>query len=171
MTQQTDTGQLFSGLILLTGEDKAGISEALFECLSPFAVSILDIDQIIIKQRLILTLQISLNPSHQEAISADLDLLAQRLDVDIAYLFSLSDAPTDLVDQLLVTVESSKMLPRYLHSFTYVVNSLGGNIERYNRVLTQPLSLQILVSGVSAQELNGALVQIESDELFTITVA
>ncbi|MSY80794.1 MAG: phosphoserine phosphatase, partial [Actinobacteria bacterium] len=39
----------FTGLILLSGEDKPGITEGLFETLSPFAVTILDIEQVVIR--------------------------------------------------------------------------------------------------------------------------
>jgi len=89
MTQETKNQQIFSGLILLTGEDKAGLADSLFETLSPFAVSVIDIDQMIIKERLFLTVHISLNPDHQEAIDEDLNQLAERLQVDIASIFSL----------------------------------------------------------------------------------
>jgi phosphoserine phosphatase len=95
MTQEIKNPQIFSGLILLTCEDKAGLADSLFEALSPFAVSIIDIDQIIIKGRLFLTLQISLNPDHQEAIEEDMTQLAEQLQVDIACIFSTSEIPQD----------------------------------------------------------------------------
>ena len=52
--------QQFTGLILVSGVDSPGITEALFETLSPFAVTILDIQQVVIRGRLILTVLISL---------------------------------------------------------------------------------------------------------------
>ena len=73
MTLTSEKSEQFSGLILLTGEDAPGLANALFETLSPFAVSIIDIDQIIINSRLILTVHIALNPAHQGAIEADLE--------------------------------------------------------------------------------------------------
>ena len=44
-----DKNQQFTGLILLSGVDKPGITETLFETLSPFAVSILDVEQVVIR--------------------------------------------------------------------------------------------------------------------------
>ena len=94
MTTSSLKAEQFSGLILLTGEDKPGLAKSLFEALSPFSVAVVDIDQIIIKQRLILTVEISLNPAHQSAIEEDLNSLAQNLNVDIAAVFSRSEIST-----------------------------------------------------------------------------
>ena len=87
MSTQGDNEQ-FTGLILLSGVDKPGITQALFETLSPFSITILDIEQVVIKDRLILTTLIALNPAHQNAISQDLTECALALDVDIATLFA-----------------------------------------------------------------------------------
>ena len=62
MTLHTENNEQFTGLILLTGVDRPGISTALFESLAPFAVSIIDVEQIVISDRLILTVLIALNP-------------------------------------------------------------------------------------------------------------
>lgn len=171
MTSNTETSQVFSGLILLTGEDKEGISKALFETLSPFAVSVIDIDQIIIKQRLILTVQIQLNPDHKEAIEADLNTLADQLQVDIASLFSSSEAPSNPSNPVIITITSSKMLPSYLESIASAIHALGGNIEKFDRYLAQPLSLSIHVSGVSGQEITRAIAQMEPEIQSMLTVA
>ena len=171
MTSNTETSQVFSGLILLTGVDKEGISKALFETLSPFAVSVIDIDQIIIKQRLILTVQIQLNPDHQGAIEADLNILADELQVDIASLFSTSDAPSDPSNPVIITIASPKMLPRYLFSITSAIHNLGGNVEKFDRQSAQPLSLKIHVSGVSGEEMRKAISQLEPEIQSILTVA
>ena len=56
MTTSSHKTEQFTGLILLTGEDKPGLAHSLFEALSPFSVAVIDVDQIIIGNRLILTL-------------------------------------------------------------------------------------------------------------------
>jgi len=79
--------ELYTGLILLSGVDKPGIAASLFEVLSPFAITVVDIEQVVVKDRLILTVLIALNPAHESAIAADLESCAITLDVDIATLF------------------------------------------------------------------------------------
>jgi len=171
MTLNAENSEQYSGLILLTGVDNPGVANALFETLSPFAVSIIDIDQIVIKQRLILTVQISLNPDHREAIESDLNELSEKLQMDIASLFASSPAPREVENPVIVSIESSKMLPRYLNSITSIIHSLGGNIEKFERQSVQPLKVDLQVSGTSVSLLQNALSQLDSEDDATITVA
>ena len=78
----------FTGLILVSGIDTPGITKALFDALAPFSLTILDIEQVVIRERLILTVLIALNPDHAQAIDDDLNLCAANLKVDIATSFS-----------------------------------------------------------------------------------
>ncbi len=170
MTQEIKNPQIFSGLILLTSEDKAGLADSLFEALSPFAVSIIDIDQIIIKGRLFLTLQISLNPDHQEAIEEDMTQLAEQLQVDIACIFSTSEIPQDR-ENLVVTISANKMLPRYMRTVTQALVSAGGNIESFNRKSTTPMVIDIHVSGAQLLDLKKSLSDSTLESELAITVA
>jgi phosphoserine phosphatase len=171
MTLNTENSQQYSGLILLTGVDKSGVANALFETLSPFAVSIIDIDQIVIKQRLILTVQILLNPDHREAIESDLNELSEKLQMDIASLFASSPAPREIENPVVVSIASSKMLPRYLNSISSIIHSLGGNIEKFERQTLHPLKVDLHISGTSISLLQAALSQLDSEGDATITVA
>ena len=109
MTTSSPNAEQFSGLILLTADDKPGLAHSLFEALSPFSVAVVDIDQIIIKKRLILTVEISLNPAHQGAIEDDLSSLAKSLNVDIAAVFSMSTMPTQTPEHCTLTIKSTKI--------------------------------------------------------------
>ena len=171
MTLNAENSEQYSGLILLTGVDKSGVATALFETLSPFAVSIIDIDQIVIKQRLILTVQILLNPDHREAIESDLNELSEKLQMDIASLFASSPAPREIEHPVVVSIASSKMLPRYMNTITSVIHSLGGNIDKFERQTIQPLKVDLHVSGTSISLLQTALSQLDSEDDVTVTVA
>ena len=76
----------FTGLILLTGIDKPGITEELFNTLAPFSITILDIEQVIISDRLILTVLIALNPAHEKALESDLSECATSLDLSLIHI-------------------------------------------------------------------------------------
>ena len=107
--------QQFTGLILVSGVDSPGITEALFETLSPFAVTILDIQQVVIRGRLILTVLISLSPAHAKSIEADLEECAAKLGVDIATSFESSDQSSIAAKKSLlhVVVLSQSLKPKY----------------------------------------------------------
>ena len=104
----------FTGLILLSGIDRPGITEALFNTLAPFSIIILDIEQVIISDRLILTVLIALNPAHEKALEDDLLGCASQLDVDIATLFSKTSKSSIATKKglLHVVILSSKLLPQ-----------------------------------------------------------
>ena len=93
MPHQT-SGNPYTGLVLLSGIDTPGITEALFRTLSAFVVTILDIEQVVIRERVILTVLISLERTHAGALEAELAQCAADLSVDIAVSFSeLAPAP------------------------------------------------------------------------------
>lgn len=157
MTQTREKNELFTGLILLTGLDKPGISNELFQALAPFAVSVIDIDQITINERIILTVLLSLNPSHQGAIETDLTVLATELDVDIACLFSLSTPPLAGSDVIEILMESDKLHPRVVGVLTSSLISRGGCINSLRRRSLTPLSISIKVSGIDRAEVQRAI--------------
>lgn len=148
MTQTSEKNEIFTGLILLTGLDKPGISNGLLAALAPFAVSVIDIDQITINERIILTLLLSLNSSHQSAIESDLTTLATELDVDIACLFSLSNPPVTGSAVIELLIRSDKLHPRAIGALTSSLMSTGGSIISLRRRSLNPLSISVRVSGI-----------------------
>ncbi len=82
----------YTGLILLSGVDSPGISSALFSTLEPFSIVVLDIEQVVIRSRLILTVLIELDPAHASAVEKDLNQCATNLTVDIAISFGREPA-------------------------------------------------------------------------------
>ena len=150
----------FTGLILVSGVDSPGITEALFETLSPFAVTILDIQQVVIRGRLILTVLISLSPAHAKSIEADLEECASKLGVDIATAFESSDQNTIAPKKSLlhVVVLSQSLKPAAINAIAAVISEDGGNIERINRTASYPVTaIELTVSGADLATLRSAL--------------
>ena len=170
MTTSSLKAEQFSGLILLTGEDKPGLAKSLFEALSPFSVAVVDIDQIIIKQRLILTVEISLNPAHQSAIEEDLNTLAQNLIVDIAAIFSISEISTKEAEILTLKMKSEKLHPRHLSVVTKALLTAGANIEDFSRIAIEPFEIKLEISGVSESQLHELVSAIDSGTDFSLTI-
>jgi len=170
MTTSSLKAEQFSALILLTGEDEPGLAKSLFEALSPFSVAVVDIDQIIIKQRLILTVEISLNPAHQSAIEEDLNSLAQNLNVDIAAIFSRSEISTKGAEILTLKMKSEKLHPRHLSVVTKALLTAGANIEDLSRIAIEPFEIKLEISGVSESQLHELVSAIDSGTDFSLTI-
>jgi len=164
----------FTGLILLSGVDKPGITEALFAALSPFSISILDIEQVVIRGRVILTVLISLNPSHATAIEADLQSCATDLDVDIATSFENSATTTIAAKKSLlhVVVLSSIIKPSAINAVADAIVEAGGNIERIHRTASYPVTaIEFNVSGMQVAQLRHSLAQVGTENSLDIAVS
>lgn len=169
MTTSSHKTEQFTGLILLTGEDKPGLAHSLFEALSPFSVAVIDVDQIIIGNRLILTLQISLNHAHQGAIEEDLNSLAANLEVDIAAVFATSAIPAVKPTSLTLTLSSAKIHPKYLMHVTQALYEAGANIQDLNRSASDRLEIVIKVSGISESKLQEVISRFKAETEFSLT--
>lgn len=147
---------LFTGLILVSGVDSPGITKALFDTLAPFAVTVLDIEQVVIRQRLILTVLISLNPDHAIAIDEDLTACADRLSVDIATSFSEQGDSSIAAKSGLVHVVAlaNPLAPSAIAAIAEAIASESGNIERIHRTASYPITaIEFTVSGVDVTSL------------------
>ena len=159
----TNDKEEFTGLILLTGIDKPGITATLFETLAPFSLTVLDIEQVVIRERLILTLLIACNPAHSEAIDTDLEDLAKTLDVDIATSFSSAPissiaAKTGLVHAVLL---SPKLMPAAVAKVAQEINALGGNIESISRTASYPITaIEFVISNADQRALKSSLARV-----------
>ena len=163
-----------TGLILLTGTDAPGITQALFATLEPFAISVLDIEQVVISDRLILTVLIGLSPAHAKAIETDLAECALKLDVDIATLFS--DSTTSSIQAktglLHVVALSQKLQPAAISQIASAITQQGGNIERIFRTASYPITaVEFQVSGASVDQLRTSLALVARDSAVDIAVS
>ena len=170
MTENKALSEQFTGLILLTGTDKPGIAASLFETLAPFAVHVIDIEQIIVNNRLILTVLIGVNPAHQSAIEEDLNACAAALDVDIATLFAQSVVPAMPRGLIDVSISSPKLRPRSLSLVTRLINENGANIEGFVRTAENPVSVAITISGASKSDIESAMSSLVFEDPTTFSV-
>ena len=163
----------FTGLILLTGIDKPGITATLFETLAPFSLTVLDIEQVVIRERLILTLLIACNPAHTEAIDTDLEELSKTLDVDLATSFSSAPissiaAKTGLVHAVLL---SPKLLPSAVAKVAQTISELGGNIESISRTASYPVTaIEFVISSADPKILKSSLARVAIEQGVDIAV-
>ncbi len=172
MTNSADDEQ-FTGLILLSGVDKPGITASLFEVLSAFAITVVDIEQVVIKNRLILTVLIALNPAHESAIAADLESCATSLDVDIATLFSYEgkSAVSTKAGLVHVVILSTKMNPTAISELATGMREIGANIERITRLASTPVTaIEFVLSGANQEKLSQVLSPIASRNGIDIAV-
>jgi len=129
-----------TGLILISGVDAPGVTQALFAALEPFSIKILDIEQVVIRGRLILTTLISLDPAHATAIETDLIEATTKLGLDLAIDFSDQPKGEPKNSNLHIVVLSENLRPAGIGALASKIAEQGGNIDRIHRTASYPLT-------------------------------
>lgn len=170
----SDEKSQYTGLILVSGIDTPGITQALFDTLAPFAITVLDIEQVVIRERLILTVLISLNPAHADSIAEDLHLCGEKLGVDIATSFleqgeSTIAAKTGLVH---VVALGNPLAPKAIAAIASAIATRGGNIERIHRTASYPITaIEFTVSGADQTAVRQCLAEVTTEHSVDIAVS
>ena len=170
----SDEKSQFTGLILVSGIDSPGITQSLFETLAPFAITVLDIEQVVIRERLILTVLIALNPAHAQSIEEDLEACAQKLGVDIATSFQEQGQSTIAAKSGLVHVVAlgNPLAPTTIAAIAAAIATRGGNIERIHRTASYPITaIEFIVSGADQKEIRQCLAEVTLTHSVDIAVS
>ena len=153
----------FTGLILVSGEDHPGITQRLMSALAQFAVTILDIEQLIIRDRLVLTVLITLDQAHAQAISDELKVLEKEIGLDIAIDFDQQEQSSQGAESLRVVIIGDGLKPSGLAAVAAEIANLDGNITAIRRTATTPLTaieLDLTISNHSIKEVQRALASV-----------
>lgn len=163
----------FTGLILVSGEDRPGITESLMQTLSAFSVTIIDIEQLVIRDRLLLTVLLSLDEAHAEAITEDLGVLQEQIGLDIAIDFTQQDSTKMSGETLRVVVVGNAIKPSGLAAVASQIAKLGGNISAIKRTAIDPLisiELELSIPNNSLKAVQGALALVAIENKIDLAV-
>ena len=153
----------FTGLILVSGEDRPGITQSLMKVLSQFSVNVIDVEQLIIRDRLLLTVLITLDENHAEAVAADLSILQEEIGLDIAIDFVHHEQNNENSELLNVVIIGESIKPIGLASVADEIARLGGNIIAIRRTATTPvlaIELNIEIPNKSIKEIQRSLAKV-----------
>jgi len=145
-------------LVRVTGPDRPGITAQLMQVLAASGAGMHDVEQILIRGRLTLSLIITV-PKGQDLIK---DLLMfgweQQMEVD----FEIVDStPSERSLGLVVTLLGHDVTPSQFGSIASEVAKHGGNIDRIVRLARKPvMAYELLISGDDLRALQDALLQL-----------
>ena len=146
-------------LITLTGEDRPGVTAAVTACLARDIQRLIDVEQIVIRQRLTLALLCEpLMNFDGAAVRAALVKIAPGFDVDVSETFVDERTTHDGRDLFVVTVLAMVLTPAALSEVATAIAGVGGNIERIRRTADYPVTaLEFHVSVAKASANTAAL--------------
>jgi phosphoserine phosphatase len=149
-------------LLTVTGPDGPGLAQRLFAALADGKVQVGDVEQVRVHGRLLLCVEVELDPADRTAVEADVSLAFVGTPVEIALAPLLEDEEGDGSAQrrYLVTVLATEIDAGTLEAVTGCISACGGNIERIVRLSAYPvLSYELAVAGGELHDLRLALAE------------
>lgn len=138
-------------LITVTGRDRPGVTSRLCATLAAHHARILDMEQVVLQDRLVLGILAS--PGADTApLGKALQATAHEMGVqcDVETVSNRRPAGRDPMDRHHVTILGQPLRPGAIADITTAIADVGGNIERIERLSRYPiLSFELLVSGVA----------------------
>ncbi len=151
----TGAGQTL--LVTLTGRDRPGVTSLVFDTLAAFSVEVLDIEQIVLRRRLVLGLLVS-SPRQWQALRSALEQVAADLDMAVEVVRGSGDNRPRPDGRSHVTVLGSPLRAAAVAAIAGRVADTGANIDRIERMARYPITaIDLHVSGVDPDELRDLL--------------
>ena len=154
-----------STVVILSGMDRPGITQTLFEEIDALDIShaISDIEQVVIHGHLILTLALEISPESRNAVLEKLDNYAARHGLELrAEEADHQNIEIDTPDSFVhVTVMGRQLTAGPLGKIASIVREAGGNIERIFRIAHYPVTaIELLVSNVVVGNIKKSLAEV-----------
>jgi len=154
-----------STVVILSGMDRPGITQTLFEEIDALDIShaISDIEQVVIHGHLILTLALEISPESRNAVLEKLDNYAARHGLELrAEEADHQNIEIDTPDSFVhVTVMGRELTAGPLGKIASIVREAGGNIERIFRIAHYPVTaIELLVSNVAVGNIKKSLAEV-----------
>jgi phosphoserine phosphatase len=143
-------------LVTVTGRDRPGVTSQLFAVLARHPVDVLDIEQVVVRGRLVLGVLVTAVPDDSN-LAADLRQLAAKLRLDIELAPGGSERRPN-IDRALVTVIGHPLRPAPVSAIAHRIAGTGANIDRIVRLASYPVtSVEFEVSGTDSASLKAEL--------------
>jgi phosphoserine phosphatase len=153
------SGPQLTVLVTLTGRDRPGVTSRLFSELSAHELTVLDVEQVVIRGRLVLgVLVASAQSPDLTAIHRQVTSLAADLDMDSEITLGSGEQAPRQRGRLHVTVLGSPLRPAAVAAIAGRIAASGANIDRIGRLAHRPVTcIEFDVSGADPQALRSAL--------------
>jgi phosphoserine phosphatase len=145
-------------LITVTGRDRPGVTSRLFSVLASHELSVLDVEQVVIRGRLVLGVLLACDSAPDlTTIHRQVTALAADLGLD-AEITAGSSEPALRRGSLHVTVLGRLLSPAAIAGIAGRIAASGANIERISRLAHRPVTcIEFDISGADAAALRAAL--------------
>ncbi len=144
-------------LITLTGQDRPGVTSTVFGTLAGYGVQVLDIEQIVVRGRLVLGVLVTA-PRDWRALRGAVVRAGEDLDLQVEVERGTGDTERRAAGRTHVTVLGTPLLPRAVAAIAGRIADTGANIDRIERMARYPVTaIDLHVSGSDPDRLRALL--------------
>jgi phosphoserine phosphatase len=144
-------------LITLTGKDRPGVTSAIFATLAQAGVEVLDIEQIVLRRRLILGVLVSA-PRDWKKLRAAVEETAVAMDMHVEVDRGVGDNRSRRDGRSHVTVIGTPLKAAAMGAVAGRIADCGANIDRIERMARYPVTaIDLHVSGADPEKLRSML--------------
>ncbi|MET0739991.1 MAG: phosphoserine phosphatase SerB [Candidatus Nanopelagicales bacterium] len=155
-------------LVTLTGRDRPGVTSTLFTALSTQPVTVLDVEQVVIRGRLVLGVLLEGDLTKLPEVVRD---VARTLDMELDLLPGADENDPRRRGRVVVTVLGAPLLPGAVAAVARTIAAADANIDRIVRLASYPVTgLELEVSGADPDRLRSALAVTASSEHVDVAV-
>jgi phosphoserine phosphatase len=146
-------------LITLTGRDRPGVTSMVFSTLAAFGGAVLDIEQIVLRRRLVLGVLVTA-PRDWKAVRAAMERVADELDMQVEVEKGTGDNRSRPEGRSHVTVLGTPLRARAMAAIAGRIADTGANIDRIERMARYPVTaIELDVSGADPDRLRMTLAE------------
>ena len=146
-------------LITVTGRDRPGVTSLMFSTLAAFGVQVLDIEQIVIRRRLVLGVLVTV-PRDWKALRSAVERVAADLDMQVDVDRGTGDNRERPGGVTHVTVLGMPLRPSAVAAIAGRIADTGANIDRIERMAHYPVTaIELDVSGADPDRLRVLLAE------------
>src|SRR4051794_32015844 len=126
-------------LVTVTGRDRPGVTSALFDSLARHDVAVLDVEQVVIRGRLVLGVLLRGGRAHEPVVRTMLEAALRPLGMDVEVVAGEDDSARRGRGRSHVTVLGHPLRPAAMAGIAGVIADYGGNIDRIVRIARYPV--------------------------------
>ncbi len=146
-------------LVTLTGADQSGVSTRLFEELSAFDIEVIDVEQLIVRGRLVLSALVTV-PDDTATFEHTMQRVGDHFGLEVELEKGTGDNRPRRVGRGQVTLLGHPLRPAAMAAITERITHAGGNIDRIMRLARYPVTaLRLEVSGADPDVLQSDLAE------------
>lgn len=146
-------------LITLTGKDRPGVTSTVFATLARYGVEVIDIEQIVLRRRLVLGLLVTA-PRDWKPLRDSVEKVAHDLGMNVEIERGAGDNRSRPEGRSHVTVLGSPLRSAAVAAIAGRIADVGANIDRIERMARYPVTaIDLHVSGADPEKLRAILAE------------